>query len=107
MILQFIDSFLILVCNPIRDFCVKFFKGVANIGFNATKTIKSYGFKVHMKVHMCTRYILNYVVTEVLVHDAKVAETQIDNCLASKILAYVGYVGQKLQDNFIQKGYQL
>ncbi|MEY8735976.1 IS982 family transposase [Lactobacillus sp. AN1001] len=101
-----IDSFPVLVCNPIRNFRAKLFKGVANIGFNATKNISFYGFKVHM----CTTtsgYILNYVVTEASVHDAKVAETLIDKCPASKILADVGYVGQKLQDNFAQKGYQL
>lgn len=62
------------------------------------------------KVHIYTTtsgYILNYIITEVSVLDTKVIETPIDNCPASKILATVEYVGQKLQDNFAQKSYQL
>ncbi|GAA0039196.1 transposase [Lactobacillus amylovorus] len=42
-----IDSFPVPVCQPIRNYRVKIFRGIADIGYKATKKIYYYGFKVH------------------------------------------------------------
>ncbi|RXF49698.1 IS982 family transposase, partial [Lactobacillus crispatus] len=42
-----IDSFPVPVCQPIRNYRAKIFRGYANIGYKATKKIYFYGFKVH------------------------------------------------------------
>ena len=45
-----IDSFPVPVCQPIRNYRVKIFRGIADIGYKATKKIYYYGFKVHALV---------------------------------------------------------
>ena len=35
------------VCQPVRNYRVKIFWGVADIGYKATKKVYYYGFKVH------------------------------------------------------------
>ncbi|MCT3417890.1 IS982 family transposase, partial [Lactobacillus helveticus] len=42
-----IDSFPVPVCQPVRNYRVRIFRGSANIGYKATKKIYYYGFKVH------------------------------------------------------------
>ncbi|TDN07592.1 transposase, partial [Lactobacillus crispatus] len=55
-----IDSFPVPVCQPIRNYRAKIFRGYANIGYKATKKIYFYGFKVHAIVSD-DGYILDYV----------------------------------------------
>ncbi|MEK3599296.1 transposase [Lactobacillus crispatus] len=61
-----IDSFPVPVCN----YRVKIFRGVADIGYKATKKVYYYGFKVHAIVSD-DGYLLDYAVTKASVHDAK------------------------------------
>ena len=42
-----IDRFPVPVCQPIRNYRVRIFRGYANIGYKATKKVYYYGFKVH------------------------------------------------------------
>lgn len=42
-----LDSFPVLVCQPIRNYRAKIFRSYADIGYKATKKIYYYGFKVH------------------------------------------------------------
>ncbi|GFO98579.1 hypothetical protein LHEH8_03350 [Lactobacillus helveticus] len=42
-----IDSFPVPVCQPVRNYRLRIFRGSANIGYKATKKIYYYGFKVH------------------------------------------------------------
>ncbi|MGK4036087.1 IS982 family transposase [Lactobacillus crispatus] len=65
-----IDSFPVPVCQPVRNYRVKIFRGVADIGYKATKKVYYYGFKVHAIVSD-DGYLLNYAVTKASVHDAK------------------------------------
>ena len=46
--LAIIDSFLLPLCQPVRNHRVTIFKGLADIGYNASKHLWFYGFKVHM-----------------------------------------------------------
>lgn len=101
-----IDSFPLRLCQNIRNRRVKIFTPYANIGFNATKRIWFYGFKVHVVMDL-DGLILNYVVTKASVHDAKEAPELIQNCPCPYILADVGYVGRKLVRYFRQLGYYL
>lgn len=66
-----IDSFPLPLCQPVRNHRASIFKGVADIGYNASKERWFYGFKIHMLVTL-SDYILNYVVTYASVHDIKI-----------------------------------
>ena len=57
-----IDSFPLPLCQPVRNHRARIFDGLADIGYNASKRLWFYGFKVHMLVTL-SGYILNYVVT--------------------------------------------
>lgn len=65
-----IDSFPLPLCQPVRNHRATIFKGLADIGYNASKHLWFYGFKVHMLVTL-SGYILNYVITPASVHDIK------------------------------------
>ena len=73
-----IDSFPVPVCQPIRNYRAKIFRGYTNIGYKATKKIYFYGFKVHAIVSD-DGYILDYVVTKASVHDAKETVELLEN----------------------------
>ena len=65
-----IDSFSVPVCQPVRNYRVKIFHDMADIGYKATKKVYYYGFKVHAIVSD-DGYVLDYAVTRASVHDAK------------------------------------
>lgn len=100
-----IDSFPVPLCQNIRNQRVKIFRSTADIGYNATKRLWFYGFKVHA-VMEADGTILNYMVTAA-VHDAKEARELIQGCPCPDIIADVGYIGNQLRQDFAQIGYQL
>ncbi|MBM7635768.1 hypothetical protein JOC31_000569 [Streptococcus saliviloxodontae] len=73
------DSFPLPLCQPVRNHRAKIFNGIADIGYNASKYLWFYGFKVHMLVTL-SGYILNYVVTPASVHDIRVVDDLLENC---------------------------
>ena len=95
-----IDSFPVPVCQPVRNYRVKIFRGVADIGYKATKKVYYYGFKVHAIVSD-DGYLLNYAVTKASVHDAKeTVEFMIDSHPANHyLLGDEGYLGKNLATN--------
>ena len=103
-----IDSFPVPVCQPIRNYRVKIFRGIADIGYKATKKIYYYGFKVRAIVSD-DGYLLNYVVTKASVHDAKeTVELMIDAHPANHyLLGDEGYLGKNLATNLKRMGYVL
>ncbi|SNV43909.1 transposase [Streptococcus acidominimus] len=101
-----IDSFPLPLCQPIRNYRTRIFKGLADIGYNASKQLWFYGFKVHMLVTL-SGYILNYVVTPASVHDIRAVDDLLENCQKPFILADLGYLSHELKDNLEQKGYHL
>ncbi|MBM7637115.1 hypothetical protein JOC31_001959 [Streptococcus saliviloxodontae] len=77
--LVIIDSFPLPLCQPVRNHRAKIFNGIADIGYNASKRLWFYGFKVHMLVTL-SGCILNYVVTPASVHDIRVVDDLLENC---------------------------
>lgn len=51
-----IDSFSLPLCQPVRNQRVASFKGLADIGYNVSKHLWFYGFKVHMLVTLSGLY---------------------------------------------------
>ncbi|CYU14637.1 transposase [Streptococcus suis] len=88
--LAIIDSFPLPLCQPVRTI----FKGLTDIGYNASKHLWFYGFKVHMLVTL-SGYILNYVVTPASVHDIKVVYELLEGCKQSVILGDLGYLSKQ------------
>lgn len=101
-----IDSLPLLLCQPIRNHRARIFEGLADIGYNASKHLWFYGFKVHMLVTL-SGYILNYVVTLASVHDIRAVDDLLENCRQPYILADLGYLSRDLKDHLVQKGYHL
>ncbi|HEM5113703.1 TPA: IS982 family transposase, partial [Streptococcus suis] len=104
--LAIIDSFPLPLCQPVRNHRVTIFKGLADIGYNASKHLWFYGFKVHMLVTL-SGYILNYVVTPASVHDIKVVYELLEGCKQSVILGDLGYLSSELKKDLEQEGYHL
>ncbi|MEY8463466.1 IS982 family transposase [Streptococcus merionis] len=101
-----IDSFPLPLCQPVRNYRTRIFEGLADIGYNASKHLWFYGFKVHMLVTL-SGYILNYVVTPASVHDIRATNELLENCQQPYILADLGYLIRELRENLKQEGYHL
>ena len=83
--LVIIDSFPILLFQPVRNHRIKVLNKVVNIGYCTFKNMWSYGLKVHLAVTV-SGYILDYLVTLASVHDIQVAEELLET--VSLILAF-------------------
>ena len=92
-----IDSFPVPVCQPIRNYRARIFRGYANIGYKATKKVYYCGFKVHAIVSD-DGYILDYAVTKASVHDAKETVELMRNAHPANrcLLGDDGYLGKEL-----------
>ena len=103
-----IDSFPVPVCQPIRNYRVKIFRGIADIGYKATKKIYYYGFKVHALVSD-DGYLLDYAVTKASVHDAKETTELMINAhpINHYLLGDEGYLGKDLAAELKGMGYVL
>ncbi|MDV5973907.1 hypothetical protein FMV2238Y02_13950 [Streptococcus canis] len=101
-----IDSFPLPLCQPVRNYRTRIFNGLADIGYNASKHLWFYGFKVHMLVTL-SGYVLNYVVTPASVHDIRAVDDLLENCRQPYILTGSDYLSRDLKDHLGQKGYHL
>lgn len=103
-----IDSFPVPLCQPIRNHRVSIFQGIANVGYNATKRLYFYGFKVHCIVSS-DGYVLNYLVTKASIHDVTAAAELIANTNPKEpyLLGDVGYLSRHLTQDLQQAGYLL
>ena len=103
-----IDSFPVPVCQPIRNYRVKIFRGIADIGYKATKKIYYYGFKVHALVSD-DGYVLDYAVTRASVHDAKETVELMINAhpINHYLLGDEGYLGKDSATELKGMGYVL
>ena len=63
-----IDSFSLSFCQPVRNHWACIFHELGDIGYNFSKYLWFWGFKVHLLVTL-SGYILNNIVTLVLAHD--------------------------------------
>ncbi|HEL2183172.1 TPA: IS982 family transposase [Streptococcus suis] len=104
--LAIIDSFPLPLCQPVRNHRATIFNGLADIGYNASKHLWFYGFKVHMLVTL-SGFILNYVVTPASVHDIKVVYELLEGCKQSVILGDLDYLSSELKKDLEQEGYHL
>ena len=85
------------ICQPVRNYPVKIFHGITDIGYKATKKVYYYGFKVHAIVSD-DGYLLDYVVTKASVHDAKEVVEFINNTHSNNhyLLGDEDYLGRDL-----------
>lgn len=103
-----IDSFPVPGCQPVRNYHVKIFRGIADIGYKAAKKIYYYGFKVHALVSD-NGYLLDYAVTKASVHDAKETVELMINAhpINHYLLGDEGYLGKDLAAELKGMGYVL
>ena len=98
-----IDSFSLPLCQPVRNQRVASFKGLADIGYNVSKHLWFYGFKVHMLVTL-SGCILNCVVTPASVYELKVVYELLEGCKQSVILGDLDYLSGELKKDLKQEG---
>ena len=101
-----IDSFPLSLCQPVRNHRAHVFNELADIGYNSSKRLWFYGFKVHMLVTL-SGYILNYVVTPASVHYIRAVDDLLENCSQPYVLADLAYLSYELREQLKQKGYHL
>jgi len=101
-----VDSFPIPLCQSVRNFRAKIFRGYADIGYNATKKIHFYGFKAHIKVTL-SGYITNYVISQASLSDPVVVTELIVAGPSQNLLTDVGYVGKDRQNDLRKLGWSL
>lgn len=89
------------LCQDHRKIQAVLFHRFADVGYNATKQMYYYGFKMHV-VTDTQELILNYELTTASIHDVKNALEVIENCPCSLVIDDVGYVSKKLQHIFAQ-----
>ncbi|KXT71044.1 Mobile element protein [Streptococcus cristatus] len=97
-----VHSFPLPLCQPVRNFRSTIFEETADIGYNASKNLWFYGFKVNMLVTF-SGYILNYVVTPASVHDIQVVDELLEGCQQSMILADLDYLSKELKNAWNRK----
>lgn len=91
-----IDSFPCPLCATIRNRRAKLFSEIANIGYNATKELYYYGFKVSISVDS-KGFPIAYEVTSASVHGMNMAYDLVEQAPNKKTLADKGYVSEKLK----------
>ena len=101
-----IDSFLLSLCQPVRNHRAHVFNELADIGYNPSKHLWFFRFKVHMLVTL-SGYILNYVVKPSSVHDIRTVDDLLENCSQPYVLADLAYLSYELREQLKQKGYHL
>lgn len=101
-----IDSFPCPLCATIRNRRAKLFSDVANIGYNATKDLYYYGFKVSLSVDS-KGFPIAYEVTSASVHDVNMAYDLVKQAPNKQILADKGYVSDKLKQKCHAIGVEL
>jgi len=104
--LVIIDSFPILLCHPIRNCRARLLTNFANIGYNASKQMWFYGFKVHVAVTE-SGYILNYIFTPASGPDRKIAKELLDEIRAPYVLADLGHLSKALKLDLESRGVNL
>ena len=101
--LVIIDSFPVLLFQPVRSHRVKFLNEVVNIGYCTFKNMWSYGLKVHLAVTE-SGYILDYLVTLAYSGSRRIAG---DRVPYSRVLGDLGYLSKELKERLEAKGIHL
>jgi Transposase DDE domain len=97
-----VDSLPIELCHSARMYRAKRFRGIADIGYCASKKIAFYGLKLHLQV-TDQGLPMGYVVTEASCHDRVAAETVMMRIPHPYNLGDKGYISQKLQKKLYEE----
>jgi len=97
------DSFPCPLCATIRNKRAKLFSKIANIGYNSTKELYYYGFKISLSIDS-KGFPIAYEVTSASVHDINMAYDLIEQAPNKQILADKGYVSEKLKQDCLAIG---
>ncbi|MCH5463447.1 IS982 family transposase [Lactobacillus sp. LC28-10] len=100
---EVIDSAPITLVSARRSNQAKVLRGIAHKGFNATKNVYYYGFKLHAIMNN-SGYFLNWELTPANVDDRYVAEELLTRTPAHQVLADGGYLSRSLQKRLKSEG---
>jgi len=101
-----LDSFPCPLCATIRNRRAKLFSEVANIGYNATKELYYYGFKISLSIDS-KGFPLTYVVSSASIHDVNMAYDLVKQAPNQQVLADKGYISEKLKQDCYAIGVNL
>ncbi|MDQ7936118.1 IS982 family transposase [Lactiplantibacillus sp. WILCCON 0030] len=100
---EIIDSAPITLVSARRSNQAKVLRGVAHKGYNATKQLYYYGFKLHAVMDN-DGYFVNWELTPANVDDRKPVEELLREAPAHQVLADGGYLSRKLQERLKSQG---
>ncbi|WP_203640204.1 IS982 family transposase [Levilactobacillus wangkuiensis] len=100
---EIIDSAPITLVSARRSNQARVLQGVANKGFNATKQLYYYGFKLHAVMDN-NGYFVNWELTAANVDDRKTVEELLGKTPAHQVLADGGYLSRPLQQQLRTQG---
>lgn len=101
-----IDSFPCPSCKPVRNRRANVLSEVADIGYNSTKKIYFFGWKISTVVTK-NRFSLTDTVTKVPIHDVNMAETPVFDFPIEKLLVDKGYISSNMQERLLGKKIEL
>ncbi|MGG3907021.1 IS982 family transposase, partial [Geobacillus stearothermophilus] len=97
-----VDSLPLPLCHPARMQRVKRFRGIADMGYCASKKQWYYGFKLHLQVTN-QGLAMGYVVTEASCHDRIAAETVMTQIPHPYNFGDKGYISQTLRKKLYEE----
>lgn len=97
-----VDSLPLPLCHPVRMQRVKRFRGIADMGYCASKKQWYYGFKLHLQVTN-QGLAMGYVVTEASCHDVKAAETVMTQIPHPYNFGDKGYISHALREKLYEE----
>ncbi|KPC97243.1 Transposase DDE domain protein [Geobacillus sp. BCO2] len=100
--LDIVDSLPLPLCHPARMQRVKRFRGIADMGYCASKKQWYYGFKLHLQVTN-QGLAMGYVVTEASCHDVKAAETVMTQIPHPYNFGDKGYISHALREKLYEE----
>ncbi|WP_411350381.1 IS982 family transposase [Paenibacillus sp. WLX2291] len=91
-----IDSLPLPLCQPVRFTRVRCFRGLADVGYCASKQSHYYGFNLHLQIDSFG-FVQSYVLSTASVHDVQVVEELFRQApSAALVLGDKGYLSHSL-----------
>lgn len=90
-----VDSLPLPLCHPVRLKRARCFRGLADVGYCASKKSHYYGFKLHVQIDSFG-FVQSYVLSAASVHDVHMVEELLHQAPSALVLGDKGYLSHSL-----------
>ncbi|WP_411347499.1 IS982 family transposase [Paenibacillus sp. WLX2291] len=91
-----VDSLPLPLCHPVRLARARSFRGLADVGYCASKRSHYYGFKLHVQIDSFG-FVQRYVLSAASVHDVQIVEELLCQAPSAFVLGDKGYLSHAVQ----------